>query len=117
MSFISVKSVIALIGLCSSALARTVVIDFESLSEHDIPTNQCAGLGVAVAGSPTVFPSSSLLNEIDSPPHHEVNVLVDAARPARQPLVCMLRGSSDPRGIGAATGISNTVRALIRSLQ
>src|ERR1035441_878160 len=81
MSSIRVWSVLATFAACTVASAGSIVIDFESLSEGDVVTNQYSSLGVLVGGSPEIFTAGSMLNEIDFPPHSGTNVLVDQNGP------------------------------------
>src|ERR1035438_6699755 len=81
MSSIRVGAALAVFVACTVASAGSITIDFESLSEGDVVTNQYSSLGVLVGGSPEIFTAGSMLNEIDFPPHSGTNVLVDVGGP------------------------------------
>lgn len=67
----------ALMGIKESA---AVTIDFETLSDSDVVTNQFAGLGVTFSNS-TALTAGISLNEFEFPPHSGNNVIFDDGGP------------------------------------
>lgn len=61
--------------------APATTLDFESLLDGDVLTEQYAGLGVHVVGGGVALVAGNSLNEIQFPPHSGVTVLADGAGP------------------------------------
>jgi len=71
-------AVVILLLIPRFLLADVTTIDFESLSDGDILTNQIPGLTFT---NTIVFTAGFSLNEIDFPPHSGVNVVSDNGGP------------------------------------
>jgi hypothetical protein len=73
-------AVSALVALCTLASARggTVFLDFDSLSDSDIVTNQFPSL---IFSNTIVLSAGISLNEFEFPPHSGMNVISDSGGP------------------------------------
>ena len=76
----TIRVVLFVFAVQLTAFADTTVIDFESLADQALVTNQYSSLGVTFSNA-IVLAAGQSLNEFDFPPHSGSNVVGDLGGP------------------------------------
>lgn len=72
--------VVAASVLLGAWQANAIMIDFETISDGTVVTNQYSNLGVSFSGATTIT-AGMTLNELEFPPHSGANVVFDDGSP------------------------------------